>query len=374
MIRSSLTICLLRLFVVATVSVAVSAPAQNRLGFPTAHRLSSLSGNQLQTEAVQMEGLQLTPSGLQLTPGAINGQAQYRVRVAPNTQEIVPSWSARTPGDSGLRVQMNLPQAGGWFEAGSWGSGFPAPSARRLKWPDGSEYLASYALLESPVSEVGLLIELRRPSPDSPSPSLQLLTLSTSPPTEMKRPRLTNRTFGAVRNQPIEINIPFVPQAAVGRREWVERTCSPAVISMALQHKGISKSVLDLATRTYDPTADAFGVWNRAIMSAAEQGYTGYLTRFNRWSQVREALASGAIVGASIRMEPGEVQDPLNQFGRRMEGTRGHIILIRGILPDGRIITHDPASKDHGANLIWTPEDLGQAWFVKGGLAYILKP
>jgi hypothetical protein len=188
----------------------------------------------------------------------------------------------------------------------------------------------------------------------------------------MRRPLLVAGNFGAVRGQPVDSGVAFIPQVNVGRKDWVERTCSPAVMCMMLSRHGINRTVLDLATRTYDRPADAFGVWNRAIMSAVDQGLDGYVTRLRNWGEVHQALSEGSLVGASIRMEPGEVKDPLNRFGRRLEGTKGHIILIRGINGDGTVVTNDPASKDYGGNLTWDPAELGRAWFVKGGVAYIV--
>jgi hypothetical protein len=315
------------------------------------------------------------PRGLELTllPGKTVGRVEYVMTVPGNTREIIPSWSGRTPGSSGFRILMDLPQAGGWFEAGRWGEAGPNPSSRQLEWPDGSRYIASYAKLKSPVSKVGVAVELVRPSADAPSPTVWLLSLSCAPETHMSKPLFKSSSHGAVKGQPVDSQVPFIPQADVGRKDWVDRTCSPAVMCMMLARHGIRRSVLDMATETYDAPADAFGVWNRAIMSAAEHGMDGYITRLRNWGEVHQALQSGALVGASIRMQPGEVKDPLNQFGRRLEGTKGHIILIRGIQADGRIVTNDPASKDHGGSLTWDPASLGRAWFEKGGVAYIIK-
>jgi hypothetical protein len=356
---------------------AFPAPAQNTLGYPSGHQLVTLQGGGGLGGFRSTEGVALTNGsrGMELTlvPGRTSGRAEYRMNLPRGTREIIPSWSGRTPGGSGFRVLMNLPQSGGWFEAGSWGSVGPIPETRKIVWPDGSVYMYDHAKLASPATEVGIGIELVRPSPDAPSPSVWLVSLSCAPETKMARPLLSSGKHGAVTGRPVDSQVPFIPQAAVGRKDWVDRTCSPAVMCMMLARHGIQKSVLDMSTQTFDRPSDAFGVWNRAVMSGAEQGFDGYVTRLRNWGEVHSALASGAMVGASIRMKPGEVRDPLTQFGRRLEGTKGHIILIRAINADGTVVTNDPASKDHGGGLTWNPADLGRAWFEKGGVAYILK-
>jgi hypothetical protein len=46
-------------------------------------------------------------------------------------------------------------------------------------------------------------------------------------------------------------------------------------------------------------------------------------------------------------------------------------VVIKGFAPGRRVVTHDSASKDHGPNESWREDDLGKAWFDKGGVAYV---
>jgi hypothetical protein len=157
----------------------------------------------------------------------------------------------------------------------------------------------------------------------------------------------------------------------VPNKKWIGRICSPCSINMVLGHFGIRESTQDVAAMLYDPVSDAFGVWHRSVEGGAQLGLRGYVTRLRNWNDVTDLLKHGDLICASIRFRPEEVQDPIRAFGRRKHGTEGHLILIKGVTSDGRVITHDTASKDYGVNLAWKKEELAKAWFDKGGVAYV---
>ena len=71
---------------------------------------------------------------------------------------------------------------------------------------------------------------------------------------------------------------------------------------------------------------------------------------------------------ASIAFRRGEFSSNV------IERTGGHLIVVRGLTPDGDAIVNDPASRDRGDGVVYIAEELARAWFGHGGVAYIIHP
>jgi hypothetical protein len=55
-----------------------------------------------------------------------------------------------------------------------------------------------------------------------------------------------------------------------------------------------------------------------------------------------------------------------------MRRTSGHLIVIRGLTPDGNgVIVNDPAHAKVGESIIYDAGELARAWFDRGGVAYV---
>jgi hypothetical protein len=164
------------------------------------------------------------------------------------------------------------------------------------------------------------------------------------------------------------LTVPFRSQS-VRKREWIGNICSPVSVCMAIEHFGKRQSTEEIAGAVYDPQVKMFGIWTRAVQVAAQHGIRGYVRRFRNWDEVRTHVKQGAVICCSIRFKRNEVTDPPIIYRKR--GTTGHIIVIKGFLPGGRVITNDSASRRYGRNLVWRLDDLARAWFDKGGVAYV---
>jgi hypothetical protein len=111
-----------------------------------------------------------------------------------------------------------------------------------------------------------------------------------------------------------------------------------------------------------------FGNWGRAVARAGELGFDAWLARFRNWDQVKRSIAEGTPIVASIRFKKGEVQ------GFLYKETKGHLIVIRGMTPEGDIIVNDPARREKGAHVIYRASEMAKAWFNHGGVGYIIHP
>jgi hypothetical protein len=78
-------------------------------------------------------------------------------------------------------------------------------------------------------------------------------------------------------------------------------------------------------------------------------------------------LAAGQPIIASIEYKRGEFPSSLFDY------STGHLLVIRGMTPDGDIICNDPGSRKFGDNVVYKSADLARVWFGNGGVAYIIK-
>jgi hypothetical protein len=150
-------------------------------------------------------------------------------------------------------------------------------------------------------------------------------------------------------------------------------TCSPTSVSMVLQHFGVDRPTMENCLAIWDDHNEMFGNWANAVQRAGEVGMDAWLERFRNWNQVKEKIAQGQPVVASIRWAPHEFPDsPI--FDDADGLLTGHLIVIRGFTPDGNVIVNDPASRKHGNGVIYPARGLAHAWFGNGGVGYVMHP
>jgi hypothetical protein len=143
--------------------------------------------------------------------------------------------------------------------------------------------------------------------------------------------------------------------------------CSPTSTSMVLEYHGAKFGTVENCDRIYDPQYDMFGNWGRAISRAGEVGLDAWLARFRNWDHVKQEIADGNPVIASIRFRKGQVQ------GFLYESTGGHLLVVRGFTADGGVIVNDPARRDTGGGAIYPASEFAKAWFDNGGVGYVIK-
>ncbi len=316
--------------------------------------------------------------GLELKPGAASGTVVLApVRTDFEFNELIPSWNGHAPADGGFRVWMRAGSAdwmSPWFEAGTWGRLGDEPTTRGAVFP-GGHYDVDYLKLDRPANTVEIRVDLVRNGARGESPSLSAITLSYTNSTGNAK---VFRKFGRPQSGKAPsvapdqlLDVPFRSQV-VPTKTWIGRICSPASVSMATAYFGSPATTQEVAAMLYDPPSDLFGVWHRSVQGAAQLGVNGYLRRFRNWEDVQAEIRRGSVICASIRFRLGELRQPPRVYQRR--GTEGHIVVVKGFAPGGRVVTHDSASKDYGPNESWLAEDLARAWFDKGGVAYVFVP
>lgn len=257
-----------------------------------------------------------------------------------------------------------------WLSVGDWGDAAPPMSSdETLQW--GSVKVdVDTLLLGSPATEVQWRITLSRRPNATQSPRLTRLAMhftgdATTPEAQ---------AWLAAHPEPVSDwtgvwPVPFRSQKTDDAR-MKSSLCSPTTTYMALAYAGAEMPDLEtFSRRVYDRTFDMFGVWPRAVAAASERGLPGYVTRIRSFGHLRALLSRGYVVGASIRFKKEDLRRPPSY------STAGHLVLIRGVLPSGEIVTNDPNSTDTdtGEGFRWLPEDFSKAWFGKGGVAYVFE-
>jgi hypothetical protein len=159
--------------------------------------------------------------------------------------------------------------------------------------------------------------------------------------------------------------VPFRAQG-VEAKPLAGQVCSPTSTSMVMAFCGVDRSTEENALAIYDERHDMFGNWNRAVQRAGALGLDAWLTRFRNWDQVKQQIARGQPVIASIKFKKGEF--PSAVFNE----TAGHLIVIRGFTKSGDVIVNDPASKLKGEGAVYKSDELAHAWFGCGGVGYII--
>ena len=357
------------------------ARAQNTLANPsfTADALSLIEGGQDFLKNATPDGVHVGPSGgVELIEGRVAGSIALAPQTAPFAfNELIPSWNGHAPAGTGFKVWMRAGNRGEaltpWFEAGTWGVVPDESTTRMVQFPHGV-YNIDHLVLNRPATIVEVRVDLVRSRADVASPQLSMLALSFT--NSLGDRELANRRqkessgFGIKLpgKKAITHDVPFRSQV-VPTSAWIGRICSPASVSMCTAYFKSTMTTEQMARLLYDPISDLFGVWHRSIMGAAEAGVRGYITRFRSWDAVRAELARGSVLCISIRVKKGELKAPPRVYQRR--GTEGHLIVLKGLTIDGKVIVHDSASKDYGPNSVFLQEDLAKAWFDKGGVTYV---
>jgi hypothetical protein len=363
------------LFLLAALA-AIGGSAQNTLSNPpnAADGLKIVEGSRSLLAGASLNNVKASADGksVELADGALAGSitlAPFRTDFPFN--EAIPSWNGWAGGTGGFEVWI-APISGGrqaeWINAGSWGT-VAAPVKSRDQMFSMGRYLIDYFVLNQPADGVLVRFDIERQNPNEPSPRIRLFALSFSETTGRAAQFAKPANAGTIARN-INIKVPYHSQV-VASKSLVGKICAPCSVVMSLEAYGIPADTETMARAVYDQPSDAFGVWNRSIQGGAQMGLRGYLTRFRNFNDVAQALAKNQVISASIRFEPGEVQDPLRKHNRRKEGTKGHLVIVKGLTQDGNVIVHDTSSKDYGVDMQWKQSEFAKAWFDKGGVAYV---
>lgn len=328
--------------------------------------------------------------------------------------ELIPSWQAKTPAKTAIRVQVRVRSAAGtlssWDDVALWAVsdrywkrhtyaaqpddlGSMSVDTFRVN-PATSNASAKAAAAAGGVRSWQLRVDLLRPVGGTAKPSVQRISGVTSalaPATwfPASRPGATAnaaRALGTVLDVPRYsqmVHRGHYPGWGGGGEAW----CSPTSVSMVLGYYGAlpaasrrtgvptthTDSQVDFAARqTFDHTYDGAGNWAFSTAYAGNRGREVAVTRMRSLTEIEQRIAQGKPVIVSVRFKRGELT------GAPISMTNGHLLVVVGFDRAGNVVVNDPAAPSNASvrrtynraqfENVWLPASPSGS----GGVAYLI--
>ncbi|RHW23584.1 peptidase C39 family protein [Nocardioides immobilis] len=302
--------------------------------------------------------------------------------------ELIASWSARTPKDSWIAVQVRGRAADGdrtsWDLLGRWASTdrFLRRATVSGQDDDGTRVAVdTWRTSGLPAFQIRVLLARRAGAPYRPS--LDLATAMTS-----RVPSSAGATSTAGPARGVVLPAPrfsqmthngHYPQWGGGGEAW----CSPTSTSMVLAYydrlpaarryawvpDGHPQPWVDHAARmTYDHAYDGTGNWPFNTAYAAPLAGKAFVTRLRSIREAEHFIAAGIPVVVSIAFGPGELD------GAPISSSDGHLLVIVGVRDNGNVVVNDPASDSRRrVRRTYARGQLERLWLeASGGLTYVI--
>lgn len=159
--------------------------------------------------------------------------------------------------------------------------------------------------------------------------------------------------------------------------------CSPTSLTMVMDawHVAIPESIDDapggadprvpwVAREAYDATYDGTGNWSFNAAVAGGLGLAAVVTRLRSLEDARTLTAAGIPLVASIRFA-----DRAELAGADYDAPTGHLVVVRGLTPEGDVLVADPANPGGPAGLRTYPRTQFDAvWARSRRTAYVVTP
>ncbi len=302
--------------------------------------------------------------------------------------ELIASWSARTPKDSWIAVQVRGRAADGdrtsWDLLGRWASTdrFLRRATVSGQDDDGTRVsVDTWRTSGLPAFQIRVSLARRAGAPYKPS--LDLATAMTS-----RVPSSAGATSTAGPARGVVLPVPrfsqmahsgHYPQWGGGGEAW----CSPTSTSMVLAYydrlpaarryawvpDGHAQPWVDHAARmTYDHAYDGTGNWPFNTAYAAPLAGKAFVTRLRSIREAEHFIAAGIPVVVSIAFGPGELD------GAPISSSDGHLLVIVGVRDNGNVVVNDPASDSRRrVRRTYARGQLERLWLeASGGLTFVI--
>jgi hypothetical protein len=340
-----------------------------------------------------LSGLALDGDRLTLAPGELSGSwTSPTVQPGFAFTRLVASWNAQTPGDSGLRIEVQATSSAGEtsdaYILGIWSTAETTRTsvtgqADALGRVD-TDTLYSRA---NPFVSYALRVRLERTTPDDAAPSVRMLAAQVSDFTYSP----STATSMPLNAEGIELSVPPLSQEVHARQypQWGgggEAWCSPTSTEMVVEFWGHGPTADDLAwvdpgyadpsvdfaaRSTYDAAYRGTGNWPFNTAYAARYGLDAFVTQLRSLAEAEHFVRAGIPLVASIASRPGELDGFLFSGG-----TNGHLVVIIGFDIAGNPIVNDPAAwSDATVRRVYDRAPFERVWLRgSAGTVYVIHP
>ncbi|MEI5671732.1 MULTISPECIES: C39 family peptidase [unclassified Nocardioides] len=305
--------------------------------------------------------------------------------------QLIPSWSATTPGDSWIEVKVRGKAADGarssWDVLGRWTSGDRYLKRTSVSGQDDDladvnvdTWVASKA---AGLTSWQVQVVLLRKTGTTKAPSLDAVGAvasrlpGTAPATS--KPGVARGIVLDVPRYSQMIHDGHSPQWGGGGEAW----CSPTSTSMVLgYYRSLPRAkayswvpqrhtdpFVDHAARsTYDRDYRGTGNWPFNTAYAAPLAGHAFVTRLTSLRQAERLIKAGIPVVASISFPRGGLS------GAPISSTNGHLLVIVGFTATGDVVVNDPAASTRaGVRRTYERGQFERAWLpTSGGLVYVI--
>ena len=315
--------------------------------------------------------------------------------------ELVSSWNAKTsPGtwiQSEVKPLIDNGHWAKWYILGRWtynDSDFHRTSVGGQGDADGFIAVDTFFTKDHPAVAYQLRLTIFRRD-DLPA-ALAPVSVSrySAVLSNLRNQRSTFPSATTMNNQEIDLGLPsysqeihhgHYPEFDNGGEAW----CSPTSTAMVVQYweneTGDSYAPTDGETSWVNPPDDAdvdytarfvydyryqgAGNWPFNTAYAAERGLVGDVTMLHNLSEAEPFIKEGIPLVASVAWSS-------NKLDTAIKSTNGHLMVIGGFKPDGRVIAYDPASDTNElVRHVYDREQFERAWIpASGGVAYVIRP
>ncbi|QZY28730.1 C39 family peptidase [Nocardioides coralli] len=303
--------------------------------------------------------------------------------------QLIASWTATTPGNSFIEVQVRGRTASGrrssWDTLARWAA--TDNHVRRTTISGQADDLARVNV-DTWVAGGGLarwqlrvnLLQAGKRSPQLHAIGAMASRLPDVDDVATSKPRFRRGTVLDVPRFSQMVHSGHYPAWGGGGQAW----CSPTSTSMVLGYydalpkprdyrwvaDGHGEAWVDHAARmTYDHGYRGTGNWPFNTAYAARQtGGEAFVTRLTSLRQAERFIRKGIPLIASVSFRSGELS------GAPISSTNGHLLVIAGFTDGGDVVVNDPAARSNGS--VRRTYDRGQfedAWLpTSGGLVYVI--
>jgi hypothetical protein len=308
---------------------------------------------------------------------------------------LVPSWNARTPGDSWLEVEARVSPDGlrwsRWFCLGRWaeGDGEIHPTSVPGQGDEHTAVSTDELVARGTVDWASYQLRvtlLRRPDSTAvPTVSLVGAVASGHEPALETAPG-AGPARGTVLPVPAysqQLHRGQDPHLNHGGESW----CSPTSTSMVLGTWGLGPDAGELAwvdpsyadpvvnhaaRHVFDHAYNGAGNWSFNTAYAARYGTEAFVTRLCSLAEAELLVAAGIPLVASVSFK----REELDGAGY---DTAGHLLVVVGFDDDGNVVCHDPASHEIPDNaqvpVVYDRDQLARVWQgSSAGLVYVIRP
>jgi len=306
--------------------------------------------------------------------------------------QLIPSWSATTPGDSWIEVRVRGRNAAGarssWDVLGRWTSGDKFTKRTSVSGQD--DDLAAVNVdtwvASAPAGLTSWQVQVvlhRKSGATTKPPTVDAVgAVASRLPTAAPATSAPGVARGVVLDVPRYSQMTHqghYPQWGNGGEAW----CSPTSTSMVLgYYRSLPKAkeyswvpqrhtdpFVDHAARsTYDRAYRGTGNWPFNTAYAAPRVGHAFVTRLTSLRQAERLIKAGIPVVASISFSRGGLT------GAPISSTNGHLLVIVGFTATGDVVVNDPAASTRaGVRRTYDRGQFERAWLpTSGGLAYVI--